>query len=173
MKLFCMDIQPTGGWPHPHACWSICSIFHSCFACTVYYFLYHLVSPCISLTYLLLVACWWVGPTLALYLPSPRLHCIIWRRKAHLPLHISTFWPNTDLMDWIVHFWRLVVAWPKNLRKSALELAVFPSCNHALRNPSRKLPNWIAHFVDPTASPASQLAQTAFCTFLAASHLAF
>lgn len=47
MKLFWTNIHPTGELPHPHACWSVCWIFHSCFACTVNHFYYHLVSPCI------------------------------------------------------------------------------------------------------------------------------
>lgn len=46
MKLFCTNICPTDELPHPHACWSIHWLFHSCFACTVIHFYYQLVLPC-------------------------------------------------------------------------------------------------------------------------------
>ncbi len=47
MKLFSTNVPPTDELPHPHACWSICWFFHSCFTCTINHFSYHLVSPCI------------------------------------------------------------------------------------------------------------------------------
>jgi len=48
MKLFWTNVRQTDELLHPHACWSICWIFDSCFSCIVNRFCFHLVSLCIQ-----------------------------------------------------------------------------------------------------------------------------
>ena len=105
-----------------------------------------------SLTYLLSVSRQRAGPTLARALPSPRLHCAILERKAHLPLHICTFLPSTGLQDCFLHFWRTMASSSKKLHKFVPRPRVLPNWNCALCNPSSQQQDWTVHYVVPAVS---------------------
>ena len=105
-----------------------------------------------------------VRPTLAQTLPSPRLHCTIRGRKAHLPLQICAFLSNTGHQDYFAHFQREVAAWPKKLCKSVPRPAVLPSWNCASCNPNSQQPNWTVYCIVPIVIQSPNSPECALCS---------